>query len=95
MHKWLPLGLYLCLWLLALWLLWRVHGLGVRRNSQLARSRAGKPLKNPQTVLGTLAAAHLFSALGLIALLVAIAAFKLPMTSWAPLIAVLPSSTRS
>lgn len=89
MMRWVPLCLYCCLWLLAVWLAWRAYGLGVRRNATLAKSSTGKPLRNPDSVLGSLAALHLFSALGLMALLVAIPAFRLPMSTWAPLIAVL------
>lgn len=83
--------LYLLLWGLALWLLWRSYRLGVRRDERLVKALSGKPLRNAKALVGTFARANFMLAAGYIAILIAIPAFRLPLNSWAPLITVVSS----
>ena len=87
----LPVLLYLLLWGLALWLLWRSYRLGVRRDERLVKALSGKPLRNAKALVGTFARANFMLAAGYIAILIAIPAFRLPLNSWAPLITVVSS----
>lgn len=87
----LPVFLYLLLWGLALWLLWRSYRLGVRRDERLVKTLSGKPLRNAKTLVGTFALANFMLAAGYIAILIAIPALRLPLNSWASLITVVSS----
>ncbi|OYU45096.1 MAG: hypothetical protein CFE44_09280 [Burkholderiales bacterium PBB4] len=87
--RWVPLALYLGLWAPALWLFWRAYSLGVRKEVRHAKGITGKPMRNPHRARGPLALLNLCVGLGVLALLVSIPSFKLPLNSWAPLLAVL------
>ncbi|MFT5534312.1 MAG: protein-S-isoprenylcysteine O-methyltransferase Ste14 [Burkholderiaceae bacterium] len=85
----MPVVLYLLLWGVALWLLWRSYRLGIRRDERLVRSRSGKPLRNAKSLVGTFALANFLLAVGFIAILVAIPAFRLPLNVWTQLITIM------
>ncbi|MGX5661868.1 hypothetical protein [Diaphorobacter nitroreducens] len=89
--KVLPLVLYLLLWSFAFWILWRSYRLGVRRDTSLVKSMAGKPLRNAESLVVPFSLANLLFAAGIIAILVAIPMLRLQLNTWAPLLTVISS----
>jgi len=87
----LPVLLYLLLWGVALWFLWRSYRLGIRRDERLVKSLSGKPLRNAKSLVRSFALANLMLAAGFIAILVAIPALRLPLNVWAQLITIVSS----
>lgn len=87
--KWMPVLLYLGLWVLALWLLWRAYQLGVRKDTRHAKGPNGRPLVRAEQALRPLALLFLFTGLGLAAMLVCFVVFAVPLSSWAALVTVL------
>jgi len=87
----LPVLLYLLLWGVALWLLWRSYRLGIKRDERLVKSRSGKPLRNAKSLVRVYALANFMLAAGFIAILVAIPTLRLPLNIWAQLITIVSS----
>jgi len=87
----LPVLLYLLLWGVALWVLWRSYRLGIRRDERLVKSLSGKPLRNAKSLVRAFALANFMLAAGFIAILVAIPALRLPLNVWAQLITIVSS----
>lgn len=87
----LPVLFYLIFWGIALWLLWRSYRLGIRQDERLVKSLSGKPLRNAKSLVRAFALANFMLAAGLIAILIAIPALRLPLNIWAPLITIVSS----
>ncbi|WP_342130246.1 hypothetical protein [Hydrogenophaga sp. OTU3427] len=83
----LPLFLYLALWLLVFWIGWRSYRLGIKRDLRLVKSRLGKPLKNPEALVGTFACINLALAASVAAFLVLVPVVRIPFAMWAPIVA--------
>jgi len=90
--RYMPLLIYLLAWFLAIWLLWRSYCLGIRRDVRLVKSLSGKPLPYAASYVTAFAIANLLSALGIMAILVAIPVFRLPFNAWAALFTVVSST---
>lgn len=87
----LPVLLYLLLWGVALWLLWRSYRLGIRQDERLVKSPSGKPLRNAKSLVRTFALANFMLSASFIAILVAIPVLRLPLNVWTQLITVVSS----
>lgn len=88
----LPVLLYLLLWGLALWFLWRSYRLGIKHDERLVKSlSSGKPLRNAKSLVRVYALANFMLAAGFIAILVAIPTLRLPLNIWTQLITIVTS----
>lgn len=74
---WLAIALYLLIWMLGGYLIWKAYRLGIKNDLKYAKKPNGKPYKNPQKVIRKIALADLATGLTLILFAIAVPLFGL------------------
>lgn len=89
---WLFVAIYAAMWIVALHFIWRSYRVGIKNDLRLIKGLDGQPLKGRHHLVRPFALTEFFTGIAVIAFLVAVPIFALPMRIWPAFILIIGMS---